>query len=299
MVASQPAIVADTAPFALFVLFNVTGNASVVAQQCGKLHALVDELNLNQPGAHLNAAVSFSASFCKTLNIETPLNFTAFEPLGEGTAFAPATQCDMLLHVHSTRVDLNFFLLRKWMSAMASQLSIVDETYGYRYLDSRDMTGFIDGTENPQDEDTRRDVSIIAEGHCAGGSVVMLQRYVHQLDAWEPMSVAQQEQIIGRTKSDSVELEDVPETSHVGRVDIKENGKGLKIVRHSLPYGGVSKEHGLLFLAYSHSQRVHQTLLESMFGERDGKTDMLLTFTHAVTGAYFFAPSMKTLNALS
>lgn len=295
MAVSQPAIVAEAGPFALYTVLKVTGAVSDVLAQCRALHSLVDEINAQQPGADLKAAVSFSPAFCAANNIVTPENFTEFRPLGEGDAHAPATDCDIFLHAHSTRHDLNFFLLRKFLSPIASLVNVVDETYGYRYLDSRDMTGFVDGTENPQGEEARRDVAIIAEGECAGGSVVMMQRYVHKLAAWEPMSVEQQEKVIGRTKADSVELDDVPAQSHVGRVDIKENGKGLKMVRHSLPYGSVSGEHGLLFLAYCRTQHVHKTMLESMFGERDGKTDMLLKFTTPVTGAYFYAPSMEVL----
>ncbi|MGL5409935.1 MAG: Dyp-type peroxidase, partial [Shewanella sp.] len=105
--------------------------------------------------------------------------------------------------------------------------------------------------------------------------------------------------VIGRTKADSVELEQVPAASHVGRVDIKQQGKGLKIVRHSLPYGSVSGENGLLFMAYCHTLHNLHTMLESMYGVTDGKTDQLLRFTKAVTGAYFFAPSQAMLQSLS
>ncbi|MBV7298483.1 Dyp-type peroxidase [Enterovibrio paralichthyis] len=298
MAVSQPAIVADAGQFALYTVLKVTGDAKAVLKQCRDLHTLVEEINANQPGASLKAAVSFAPAFCAANDIQTPDDFSPFRPLGEGDTHAPATECDILIHAHSSRHDLNFFLLRKFLSPIAAEVEVVDETYGYRYLDSRDMTGFIDGTENPEGEEARRQVAIIAEGECAGGSVVMMQRYVHKLAAWEPLTIKQQEKVIGRTKPDSIELEDVPATSHVGRVDIKEDGKGLKMVRHSLPYGSVSGDHGLLFIAYCHTQHVHKTMLESMFGERDGKTDMLLRFTTPVTGAYFYAPSMEALSTL-
>lgn len=299
MINSQPAIVADVGHFGLYVLFNVTGSPRAVSEKFAGVHALVDEINANQPESHLKASIAFSRSFCDKINLVTPADFVAFTPLGHGDIHAPATQCDILLHVNSSRHDLNFFLLRKFMTGVASEVNIIDETYGYRFLDSRDMTGFIDGTENPQGEHDRQQVSIIADGECAGGSMVMVQRYVHRLEAWEETSVAQQEKVFGRTKADSIELEDVPIKSHVGRVDLKENGKGLKVVRHSLPYGSVSGEHGLLFIAYSHSPSVFKTLLGSMYGDRDGKTDQLLRFTQAKTGAYFFAPSMATLLAMT
>ncbi|WP_325891931.1 Dyp-type peroxidase [Grimontia sp. NTOU-MAR1] len=298
MAVSQPAIVADAGLFALYTVLKVKGSSSEVLAQCCVLHSLVDDINAQQPGTNLKAAVSFSPAFCAENSIATPADFMAFRPIGEGDAHAPATECDIFLHAHSTRHDLNFFLLRKFLSPIASEVEVIDETYGYRYLDSRDMTGFIDGTENPEGEEARRDVAIIADGECAGGSIVMMQRYVHKLAAWEPLTIKQQEKVIGRTKPDSIELDDVPPTSHVGRVDIKEDGKGLKMVRHSLPYGSVSGDHGLLFLAYCHTQHVHKTMLESMFGERDGETDMLLRFTTPVTGAYFYAPSIEVLESI-
>ena len=183
------------------------------------------------------------------------------------------------------------------MTPIADSVTVVDETYGFRYLDSRDMTDFIDGTENPKDE-RRKEVAIIEQGELAGGSYVMLQRFVHRLPAWNRLNVAAQEKVIGRTKADSVELDNVPAASHVGRVDLKEEGKGLKIVRHSLPYGSVSGEHGLLFIAYCNTLHNFKAMLDSMYGVADGKTDQLLRFTQAVTGAYFFAPSADMLQSL-
>jgi putative iron-dependent peroxidase len=188
--------------------------------------------------------------------------------------------------------------MRKCLSEIAESVDVVDETYGFRYLDARDMTGFIDGTENPKEEQ-RREVAIVPEGEFAGGSYVMVQRFVHNLPAWNRLNMAAQEKVIGRTKPDSVELDKVPAASHVGRVDIKEEGKGLKIVRHSLPYGSASGEHGLLFIAYCQTLHNFKVMLESMYGVTDGKTDQLLRFTRAVTGAYFFAPSQEMLAALT
>lgn len=295
---SQPAILAPTASFALFVLLKVKDASSDVMKHVSDIHQMVELLNQSQPHANVKASVAFSPSFCLDNQIMTPKDFHPFRPLGHGDTYAPATDCDILLHLHSNRHDLNFYLFRQLMAKISQHVEIIDETYTFRYLDSRDLTGFIDGTENPQTKDDRAKVGIIAEGECAGGSFVMVQRYVHHLEAWEPMQIAQQEKVIGRTKPDSIELENNEETSHVGRVDLKENGQGLKILRHSLPYGTVSGEHGLLFISYCREQRVIQTLLESMFGERDGKTDHLLHFTKPVTGAYFYAPSVDALKAM-
>ncbi len=294
----QSAILPEASPFAQYTLLKVTQNPQLVLEQLQALPALVAELNSNQPGANLAISIAFTKSFWQQLDVAMPEELIDFPVLGEGDIVAPSTDVDVLLHVHSNRHDLHFYLLRKFMSSVSDSVNIVDETNGYRYLDARDMTDFIDGTENPKDGQ-RAEVAIIPGGEFAGGSYVMVQRFVHNLPAWNRLNVSAQEKVIGRTKPDSIELDDVPAASHVGRVDIKEEGKGLKIVRHSLPYGTVSGDHGLLFIAYCHTLHNFKAMLESMYGATDGKTDQLLRFTSAKTGAYFFAPSTEMLQSLN
>lgn len=294
----QSAIVPEAGPFALYVQFKITSEPQRVVDALKKVPALVDELNQKQPEADLTAAIAFSHEFWSKTNQSVPDELIPFKTLGAGDVVAPCSDVDVLLHCHSTRHDLHFYLIRKLLSEVAEYIDVVDETYGYRYLDSRDMTDFVDGTENPEGSQ-REEVAIIAEGEFAGGSYVLAQRFVHNLPAWNQLSVVQQEKVIGRTKPDSIELDDVPAQSHVGRVDIKEQGKGLKIVRHSLPYGTATGEHGLLFLAYCNTLHNIETMLLSMYGELDGKPDHLLNYTKAVTGAYFFAPSQQMLQSLS
>ncbi|WP_413110802.1 Dyp-type peroxidase [Thaumasiovibrio sp. DFM-14] len=297
MTAVQPGILPDAGPFALYVTFNVSELNEELRQHLAQFHQLLADVN-QVNDTELKASLAFGHQFWIALG-GNEADFDTFKTLGQGIVSAPATEADILLHVHSSRHDLHFLLLRKFLSPVAKYLTISDETYGYRYLDSRDMTDFIDGTENPKVEEERREVAIIADGPLAGGSMVMLQRFEHNLPAWNEMGIAQQEAIVGRTKPDSIELDDVPANSHVGRVDIKESGQGLKIVRHSLPYGSVSGSHGLLFIAYCHTQHNFKQMLSSMYGETDGKTDRLLDFTSAVTGGYYFAPSLEFLRALA
>jgi putative iron-dependent peroxidase len=294
----QSAILPEAEPFALYTLFKITQNPSVVLEQLKRLPELVETLNQQQPDACLTLSISFTQSFWSQCDVGMPEELIEFQPLGEGDIYAPATNVDFLIHAHSKRHDLLFYLLRKFVGEVDKNVEIVDESYGFRYLDARDTNGFIDGTENPKDEQ-RQDVAIISDGPFAGGSYVMLQRFVHKLPAWERLSVAAQEKVIGRTKSDSVELENVPAASHVGRVDIKKEGKGLKIVRHSLPYGSVSGDHGLLFIAYCKTLSNFEEMLHSMYGLTDGKTDQMLRFTSAVTGVFAFAPSQAMLQSLT
>ncbi|HAS8616740.1 TPA: Dyp-type peroxidase [Vibrio vulnificus] len=295
---AQTAILPEAGPFALYTLLKINHNPAKVLAQSQSLPALVEELNQSQPDAELTLSIAFSKSFWQQLDMAMPAELIDFPVLGEGEIVAPSTDVDVLLHCHSKRHDLHFYLLRKLLSEVAEDITVVDETYGYRYLDSRDMTMFVDGTENPKAE-KRAEVALIPDGEFAGGSYVMVQRFEHNLPAWNRLNVSAQEKVIGRTKPDSIELDDVPAASHVGRVDIKEEGKGLKIVRHSLPYGSVTGSHGLLFIAYCHTLHNFKAMLESMYGVTDGKTDQLLRFTKAVTGAYFFAPSKEMLSALA
>lgn len=295
---TQSAIVPETGPFAVYAMFNVMGNHQQVLQTLQSIPALVDEINQQQPDAHLVVSVSFSRQFWQHFSAPIPDELIDFPQLGKDKIIAPSTAMDFLIHAHSQRYDLLFYLLRKCLEPMAEYVTVVDEVYGFRYLDSRDMTGFIDGTENPEGNE-RHNVAVITDGPLAGGSYVMVQRYEHQLPAWSRLNVSAQEKVIGRTKTDSVELDNVPTASHVGRVDIKENGQGLKIVRHSLPYGTATGAHGLLFLAYCNTAHNFQVLLESMYGHKDNKTDQMLRFTTAKTGAYLFAPSLAMLQQLT
>ena len=293
----QSAILPEAGPFAQYTLLKVNQNETKVLEQLQALPTLVEELNTQQPGAELTLSIAFTKAFWSKLDMAVPAELIDFPQLGEGDVVAPSSDVDVLIHCHSNRHDLHFYLLRKFFAQVSEDVAVIDETYGYRYLDSRDMTDFVDGTENPKDAQ-REEVAIISQGEFAGGSYVMVQRFIHNLPSWNRLNVSAQEKVIGRTKPDSIELDDVPAASHVGRVDIKEEGKGLKIVRHSLPYGSVSGEHGLLFIAYCNTLHNFKAMLESMYGATDGKTDQLLRFTKAVTGAYFFAPSSEMLSGL-
>lgn len=294
----QSAILPEAGPFAQYTLLKVNQNETKVLEQLQALPTLVEELNKQQPGAELTLSIAFTKAFWSKFDVAMPAELIDFPQLGEGDVVAPSSDVDVLIHCHSNRHDLHFYLLRKFFALVSEDVAVIDETYGYRYLDSRDMTDFVDGTENPKDAQ-REEVAIIPQGDFVGGSYVMVQRFIHNLPSWNRLNVSAQEKVIGRTKPDSIELDDVPAASHVGRVDIKEEGKGLKIVRHSLPYGSVSGEHGLLFIAYCNTLHNFKAMLESMYGVTDGKTDQLLRFTKAVTGAYFFAPSSEMLAGLT
>ena len=209
----------------------------------------------------------------------------------------PSTQRDILFWIQSQRRDVNMQVALAIHSFMRTVGALKLDVAGFQYLDSRDLIGFIDGTANPK-EDKAREAAFISEGQTGeGGSFVLSQQWVHNLPAFNSLSQSEQERVVGRTKPDSIELEGdaMPPTSHVSRTDYKENGRALKIVRRSAPYGTV-REYGLYFLAFSCELYRFQVLLERMFGvSGDGVSDHLIRYSRPVTSSYWFAPSWEDL----
>lgn len=275
----------------------MVSDAESLRSKIQQIHQQFEQIQAQFENEPLGLTIAFGTKLWRQLaSAQSAAELHDFQPLGKAEReFAPATQRDLLVHIQSNRPDVNFSVALMLVEQLKECIQVVEEIHGFRWVEERDFTGFIDGTENPKTDEKLREIALIDEGEDAGGSYVLSQRYVHHLDKWHKMSVDRQEQVIGRTKVDSVELDDVPPQSHVGRVDLKEDGKGLKILRHSLPYGLASGEHGLYFLAFS--KRLHNIdkQLLSMFGELDGKTDRLLGFTKAVTGSYYYAPSLEQL----
>ncbi|EHD23024.1 MULTISPECIES: Dyp-type peroxidase [Brenneria] len=295
----QSGILPEHRRFAIFMEAMVQGEFDAIRQGCKKFCQALIELQQQFPDAGLGAVLAFGSDVWRDLDCRNSARqLKSFTPLGKG--LAPATQRDLLIHIQSLRHDVNFSLAQAALAAFGGAIHVEEEIHGFRGVEDRDLSGFVDGTENPQG-DARRGVAIIPDDQPdAGGSYVFTQRWEHNLKQWQRFSVEQQQQIIGRTKQDNEELssEQRPVTSHVSRVDLKEDGEGLKILRQSLPYGTASGKHGLYFIAYCASLHNIEQQLLSMFGERDGKRDDMLRFTRAVSGSYFFAPSLERLLAL-
>lgn len=215
-------------------------------------------------------------------------------PSIEGVA---STQHDLWVWCHGTGDDELFDATRAVATLLAPVADVVLEVAGFVYHDSRDLTGFVDGTENPAVEEAF-EVATIADGETgAGGSFAITQRWVHDLTAFGRLSVAEQEGVIGRTKVDSVELADgvKPATAHIARVVVEgAEGEELEIYRRSVPYGTLN-EHGLYFVAFSADPQRFRIMLERMFGVADGLRDRLTEFSRPVTGSFWFVPSLEAL----
>jgi putative iron-dependent peroxidase len=202
----------------------------------------------------------------------------------------PATQHDAVLWISGSAYDVVFDVARSAIGSVAELGSVAEETSSWPYRHDRDLTGFIDGTENPSLIDAPALV-VVPEGPGAGGTILLLQKWVHDAVAWEGLPVGDQERVMGRRKEDSVELEDKPSDSHVASTDQDTFGK---IFRRNMPYGTVT-DHGTMFVGFASEQRPLQEMLESMAGSNDGTPDALTRFTHPLTGAYYFVPSTEAL----
>ena len=296
----QSAIIPDHCRASIVMEAAITdSDLSKLAAACRAALTSLQALQDKFPNEQLGLTIGFGADlWAKIAKDGEGSQLKPFRPLGGG--LAPATQADLLFHIQSLRPDVNFKLGSEVVAAFAGLASIERETHGFRYIEDRGLEGFVDGTENPQGENINS-VAIINDGVDAGGSYVMVQKYRHDLPKWDKMSISEQEACIGRSKTDNIEFDkaDRLPDSHLGRTNLKEDGKTPEIVRRSLPYGTVTGEHGLLFIAYAARLWNIEAQLLSMFGETDGKTDLLLkNVTTAVTGAYYFAPSLERLSQL-
>ena len=207
----------------------------------------------------------------------------------------PATQHDAVLWLSGSGYDVIFDVARKAIAALHGLASVVEETSSWPYRHDLDLTGFIDGTENPTLIDAP-ELVLIPEGvPGAGGTILLLQKWAHDSAAWESLTDAEQELAIGRTKRDSTELDDKPADSHVASTDQDRFGK---IFRRNMPYGTVTN-HGTMFVGFSSEQRPLAAMLESMAGLAGGVRDALTRYTRPLTGAYYFVPATDALRRVS
>jgi putative iron-dependent peroxidase len=302
----QAGIVPEPGPNALFLVLRVRERArhgTSVARVASGVPSRAQKLARTDPRAKLVSVVGFGPELWDLASPgRRPRGFRAFRPIEAGGRRAPGTGGDLLVHILSRRRDLCFEHAMQIRKALGDSVEVMEEVHGFRYLESRDLTGFIDGTENPKGKKRAAVALIGAEDRSfAGGSFVFTQRYVHDLEAWEKLPVAEQESAIGRRKRDSRELSGrrKPPTAHISRVVIEEDGDELEILRHSFPYGTTS-EHGLFFIAYNKRLDTFEKMLSRMLGTSgDGLHDRLMNFTRAVSGATFFAPSLRVLRAMA
>jgi porphyrinogen peroxidase len=206
----------------------------------------------------------------------------------------PSTQHDALVWLSGSAYDVVFDMARSVISDLKAQASLGEETSSWSYRHDRDLTGFIDGSENPTLLDAPVAALLPEGGPGAGGAILLLQKWKHNVSEWEALPIDQQQRIMGRTKLDSVELENKPSDSHVARTDQDAFGN---IFRRNMPYGTVD-DHGTMFVGFSADQKRLSRMLDSMAGLVTGTRDALTRFTQPLTGSYYFVPSIENLRNL-
>ncbi len=249
-----------------------------------------------------NLVVGFRPELWRTVVSDgIPANVHGFNEsvAGPGGYSMPATQADLFIWYAAAAYDIVYDLGMATLAALEPIATLARETTGWSYRHSRDLTGFEDGTENPNLLEAPG-VALIDDGAGAGGSVLLFQQWRHDTKAFEAIPESVQERVIGRTKADSIEFEDdvMPANSHVSRTKVVENGTELKIFRRNVPYGTVS-DHGTLFIGFAADQRVMHRMLEQMAGADGGPRDAITQYTTALTGAYYFTPSVQALAAFA
>ena len=289
---------------AIFLVATINSgstNCASIRAFCADLPGLLRAVGFRDIEEDLSCVMGIgSDAWNRLLGQPRPAELHPFREIKAGLRQAIATPGDLLFHIRAKRMDLCFELAKQIMVRLGDSVSVVDEVHGFRYFDDRDLIGFVDGTENPTAQ-TAIDAAYIGSEDAlfAGGSYVIVQKYLHDLAGWNGLSTEAQERIIGRTKLSDIELDDgvKPTSAHNMLTTIVENGKELKIIRDNMPFGRVGdKEFGTYFIGYARSPRTIEQMLENMFvGRPPGNYDRLLDFSFAKTGNLFFVPSATFL----
>jgi putative iron-dependent peroxidase len=317
--------------FAIFMVFKLLGGEkarAAVQTACGRLEALVKSQLNRFPDSEAGAVMGFGAEAWKTIfpELDVPDELEVFKEIKGERHTAPSTPGDLFFHLRASRMDVCQQLAGRIVQLLEGVVEFVDETQGFRNFDGRALIGFVDGTENPDSVEAAfyarinsDDFEASADEHDeptakAGqedekidfdyGSYVFVQKYLHDLKAWEALPIEEQEKAIGRRKYDDYELDDddKPQNAHVAVTNIQDDeGQELKIVRANMPFANPAKgEFGTYFAGYAGKFSTTRRMLENMFvGDPPGNTDRLLDFSRAVTGTLFFVPSPYLLGYLA
>jgi putative iron-dependent peroxidase len=297
--ASEPqAVLGPTTEAAIFLVLTVeAGSEGAVRDLLADVSALKRSVGFRLPEGELTCVAGIGSDLWdRVFGMPRP---AGLHPLAEvvGDHTAVSTPGDLLFHIRAHRLDLCFELAERLMDRLARFSQVIDEVHGFRSFDQRDLLGFVDGTENPEGAAATAAVVIGEEDpEFAGGSYVVVQKYLHDLDAWDALPVEDQERAIGRTKLSDIELPDdmKPANSHIAlNVIVDANGEERQILRFNMPFGRVGvREFGTYFIGYARSPDVIEEMLRNMFiGKPAGNYDRILDFSTAVTGNLFFVPS--------
>ncbi|MGA3362158.1 MAG: Dyp-type peroxidase [Solirubrobacteraceae bacterium] len=289
---------------AIFLVLTVhPGGEDGVRELLADVSGLKRSVGFRIPEGELTCVVGIgSGLWGRLFGAPRPAGLHPFVELAGARHTAVATPGDLLFHIRAHRLDMCFELAQRLSTRLARYAQVVDEVHGFRSFDERDLLGFVDGTENPDGGAALAAVAIGAEDpEFAGGSYVVVQKYLHNLDGWDALAVEEQERAVGRTKLSDIELPDdvKPANSHVAlNTIIDDDGEQQQIMRFNMPFGRVGAgEFGTYFIGYARSPDVIEQMLSNMFiGKPAGNHDRLLDFSTALTGNLFFVPTVDFLD---
>jgi putative iron-dependent peroxidase len=300
---SQPVLspLTRAAIFLVVCLKPDRDSVATIGSFCGDLAGIIRAVEFRDIEAGLTCVMGVgSDAWDRLFGSPRPAELHPFREIRSGGRHAVSTPGDLLFHVRARRMDICFELVTQIMQRIGEAVETVDEVQGFRYFEDRDVLGFVDGTENPRGN-LAFDSALVGDEDPAfsGGSYVIVQKYLHDMKAWNALSTEAQERVIGRKKLSDIELSDAekPVSAHSALTVIEENGKEVKILRDNMPFGRPGyDEFGTYFIGYCRTPRITETMLENMFvGRPPGNYDRILDFSRATTGSLFFAPSATFL----
>lgn len=293
---------------AIFLVVTVAADKDAlmkVASVLGELDDLVKNVGFRDLSGRLSCIAGIGRDLWDRLDFDRrPQELRPFAPIKGMPHTAPSTPGDLLFHIRAERTDMCFEFERILLDSLGASVTVVDEVDGFRYFDARDLLGFVDGTANPTGLDLPAAALVGDEdADFAGGSYVVVQKYLHDMNAWKETPTHLQEQIIGRTKIDNIEIDDddAPRKSHKSLATITDaDGNEFDILRDNMPFGRPGRgEFGTYFIGYSRYLWVIEKMLQRMYvGDPPGSYDRLLDFSTPHTGTTFFAPARTTLQKL-
>ncbi|EGG13837.1 Dyp-type peroxidase family protein [Cavenderia fasciculata] len=295
---AQDGIISENSKFSIILEASIT-NYQNFGKKIKEFQDILRSLQRRYPQAGLCSVVAFGNNAWKVLtnNDQSANQLKNFVQRGKGEFIAPSTQRDILFHLQCIQMDVLFSLALYTNRTFTGSIKIEEEVHCFKWEESRDFIGFIDGTVNPVGAANRTNASLVSDGQDVGGSYIMSQRFRHELDRWSKVPVMIQEQIVGRTKDNSTIL---PRDQRDPNAHVAKTFLGNRVLRKSMPYGVVNGgDIGLYFISYSHHLSFMEDQLKSMFGELNGQFDRLLNYTKPVTGSYWYAPSLVQLNRLN
>jgi putative iron-dependent peroxidase len=289
---------------AIFLVVTVDpGGEKVVRELFPALSGLQRGVGFREPHGRLSCVTSVgSEAWDRLFAGPRPAELHPFHELAGPVHRAVATPGDLLFHIRAERLDLCFALASEIMERLRGAVTVRDEVHGFKYFDMRDLLGFVDGTENPVGEEASEAVLVGDEDpDFAGGSYVIVQKYVHDLRAWNALPVEAQEKVVGRTKLSDIELDDdvKPADSHVAlNTIVDSDGTERQILRDNMPFGSPGQgEFGTYFIGYSRSPSVTEQMLRHMFlGSPPAAHDRILDYSTATTGTLFYTPTADFLD---